>query len=207
MSVQMQVENRLKRIKKGIPFTLNGFYRLGSTAAVQKAMARLAKKGTIVRVSRGIYARPKPLKTIPTLKTTANAEQIARLWAKERGYKLASQGMEDAYRLGLQTQAPMRTVFWSNGPNREFKVGHSIVIVKTVSSNLLRWINRPEGALLRGLFIMANYKVTLAMLKTAFRRLSLREDQIKPMLNKLANSQTLKSLNLYLRNLEKLAPL
>ncbi len=205
MSVQIQIEARLKHIRKGIPFTLTGFYSLGSTAAVQKSMSRLVQKGEIVRVSRGVYARPKPLKSIPTIKATANAEQMAKLWAKEHGYKLAPQGLEEAYRLGLQTQAPIRKVFWTNGPSREFAIGNNRVQVKTVSNNLLRWLNRPEGALLRGLVIMAKYEVTAAMLKTAFKRLGISENQINPILKKLADSQILKATNSHLHQLAQLA--
>src|SRR5690606_23930529 len=108
MSVAMKVSSRVNRMKRGVPFPITGFYSLGSRTSVQKAMSRLAQQGGVQRVSKGFYVRPAPLPSMPSLKTTTSAEQVARAWAKEHGYKLVSQGQEAAYRLGFQTQAPMK---------------------------------------------------------------------------------------------------
>ena len=143
MSVALKVSNRVERMKRGVPFSITGFYALGNRTSVQKALSRLAQEGVVERVSKGIYVRPKPLPSMPSIKTTASAEQVAKVWAKEHGYKLVSQGQEAAYRLGLQTQAPMRTIFWSNGPSREFRIGNEVVEVRHITEQKLRWGNAP----------------------------------------------------------------
>ena len=53
--------------------------------------------------------------SVPSIKLTASAEQVAKKWAQQNGYKLVRQGVDSAYRLGFQTQAPIKTVFWTNG--------------------------------------------------------------------------------------------
>ena len=118
MSSAEKVSARIQRMKRGVPFAISGFYSLGSRASVEKAMSRLAKAGVVSRVSKGFYVRPKPLKSIPSISVTTSAKQVAQAWAKEHGYKLVSQGEESAYRLGFQTQAPVKTILWSNGPTR-----------------------------------------------------------------------------------------
>lgn len=50
MSVIALVRQRINRMRRGIPFSISGFYPLGSRASVQQAMSRLAKEGMIVRV-------------------------------------------------------------------------------------------------------------------------------------------------------------
>ena len=55
MSVSTLVANRVSRMKRGTPFSIEGFYSLGTTTSVQKAMSRLAKEEKIVRVAKGIY--------------------------------------------------------------------------------------------------------------------------------------------------------
>jgi hypothetical protein len=55
MSVSTLVANRVSRMKRGTPFSIEGFYSLGTTTSVQKAMSRLAKEEIIVRVAKGIY--------------------------------------------------------------------------------------------------------------------------------------------------------
>lgn len=186
MSVHQKVSNRVNRIKRGTPFSINGFYSLGSRTSVQKALSRLAKEGIIERVSKGFYARPKPLENIPSIKVTANAEQVAKSWAKENGYKLVPQGLEDFYHLGLQNQAPMKTIFWSNGPSRTFKIGNQVVYVRYTTENKLRWANKTEGTILRDLLSMSPASVGISELSIAFKRSNIEPSKVHQTIEKLA---------------------
>ncbi|WP_409523309.1 DUF6088 family protein [Nitrincola sp. MINF-07-Sa-05] len=191
-------------MKRGVPFSITGFYSLGSRASVQKAISRLALEGVVERVSKGFYVRPKPLPSMPSIKTTASAEQVAKAWAKEHGYKLVSQGQEAAYRLGLQTQAPMKTVYWSNGPSREFRIGNQVVEVRHISDQKLRWEKEPAGALLRGLLVTPPESVEVSGLKKAVQRLSLTPAEIKAVVKKLSSLPLLNAWQSKLEQLEQL---
>ncbi|GHG77482.1 hypothetical protein GCM10010919_33170 [Alishewanella longhuensis] len=68
---------------------------------------------------------------------------------------MVRQGIEEAYRLDLQAQAPVKTVFWSYGPSREFKAGNQQVIIKHVVESKLLCVNKPEGSLYRALLVMS----------------------------------------------------
>lgn len=203
MSVSESVNNRVLRMKLGVPFSIHGFYKLGSLTSVQKAMSRLAKEGVVARVSKGFYVRPKPLVSIPSIKTTASAEQVAKVWAKENGYKLVRQGQEAAYRLGLQTQAPIKSIYWTNGPAREFKIGNERVQVKHISEKKLRWAGKPEGALLRSLIVMSPESVELASIKTAIKRLSLTGQEAVSILHKLSELVVLQNWRHKLQEFER----
>lgn len=186
MSVAMKVAERIGRIRKGVPFSIKGFYTLGSRTSVQKAMSRLAQQGVIERVARGFYARPKPLAILPSINTTAHPEQVARAWARQNGYKMVVQGQEAAYRLGFQTQAPMQTVYWTNGPSREFKVRNQVVRVRHVTNSKLKWQNKPKGALLRGLLVTPPEAVGVSGLLQAACRLSLSPSECKRVVGELS---------------------
>ena len=205
MSVALKVSNRVERMKRGVPFSITGFYALGNRTSVQKALSRLAQGGVVERVSKGIYVRPKPLPSMPAVKTTASAEQVAKVWAKEHGYKLVSQGQEAAYRLGLQAQAPMRTIFWSNGPSRQFKIGNEVVEIRHITEQKLRWGNGPEGALLRGLLVTPPESVDVSNLKTAFKRLSLSSSEAREIVRKLSALPVLQAWQKKFRQLEQAA--
>ena len=185
MSVVSKVQARLSRMKRGIPFSIGGFYTLGSPVAVQKAMSRLAQKGIIERVAKGFYVRPKPLESMPSIKKTASAEQVAKVWAKQNHHKLVRQGMESAYRLGLQTQAPVKTIYWTSGPSRHFSVGNEVVVVRHVSSTKLRWIGSPEGELLRSFLSMSAESISLSDLSVAFERLKVSKKETENLIGKL----------------------
>lgn len=205
MSVAMKVASRVNRMKRGIPFSITGFYSLGNCTSVQKSISRLAQEGIVVRVTKGFYVRPKPLASMPSIKTTASAEQVAKAWAKEHGYKLVSQGQEAAYRLGLQTQTPMKAVYWSNGPTREFRIGNQVVEVRHVSSQKLRWEKAPEGALLRALLVTPPESVSIPDLKKACQRLSLTPEETREVANKLSTTPLLNAWQSKLQQLEQTA--
>ncbi|WP_295031960.1 DUF6088 family protein [Shewanella sp.] len=202
LSVSALVANKLSRMKRGVPFSIENFYSLGTTTSVQKAMSRLTKEGQVARVAKGIYSRPKPLASIPSIKITAKAEEVAKTWARTHKYKIAPQGLEAAYRLGMQTQAPVKTVYWTTGPSREFHVGNEIVQVKHTTETKLQWINKPEGALFRGLLSLSPEHTPVSTLHMAIKRLNLQEKEAIQVLQKLSNSPVLKMWKYKLNQLE-----
>jgi hypothetical protein len=155
---------------------------------VQKTLSRLAQEGVVERVAKGMYVRPKPLASMPSIKITASAEQIARKWAQQNSYTLVRQGIESAYRLGLQTQAPVKTVFWTNGASRTFTVGNEVVEVRHVAESKLRWKSRPEGELLRSFTVTPANSVKLSELKKALSRLKLSESESRTAIKKLKSA-------------------
>jgi hypothetical protein len=161
---------------------------MGSSESVQKTLSRLAQEGVVERVAKGIYVRPKPLASMPSIKITASAEQIAKKWAQQHGYTLVRQGVESAYRLGLQTQAPVKTVFWSNGASRTFSIGNEVVEVRHVAESKLRWKSRPEGELLRSFTVTPANSVKLSGLKKAISRLKLSESESRTAIRKLKST-------------------
>lgn len=191
-------------MKRGLPFSITGFYSLGSRAAVQQAMSRLAKAGEIERVTRGLYMRPKFLTSLPSIKIKVSAEQIAKSWGKEHGYNLVSQGEESAYRLGFQTQSPMQKVFWSNGPSRKFRVGQQVVEVRHASRQKLRWRNSSEGELLRGLLVTPPESLEVSDLKQAVERLSLSASEVQLTIKKLLNEPQLNAWHSRLSQLNEI---
>lgn len=202
MSVSALVTQRISRLQKGMPFTIESFYALGSVTSVQKAFSRLAKEGSVVRVAKGIYTRPKPLKSFPAIKIMANTEEIALSWVRKHNYTMVRQGIEEAYRLGLQTQAPVKTVFWCSGPSREFKAGNQQVIIKHVAESKLLWVNKPEGSLYRALLVMPAEYTSLVQLKTAIKRLGLSGNEIILVIRKLKLQPLLSSWQNKLSQLE-----
>lgn len=204
MSVSAKVANRVQRLKRGEPFAITGFYSLGNITAVQKALSRLVQSGELVRVSKGLYVRPKPLAAIPSVKITASATQVAQVWAKEHGYILVNQGEEAAYRLGLQTQAPMQRVFWSNGPSREFAVGNERVVVRHITKSKLHWASKPAGTLLRGLLVSKPEAISAQALARALGRLSMTRESQSQLIKQLEASPLLHAWRPKLRELERL---
>lgn len=189
MSTQAKIKARIQHMKRGAPFSISAFYALGSVTSVQKGFSRLTQEGFIERASKGFYVRPKSLASIPSIKVTTSAEQVARAWARQHNYILVLQGLEAAYRVGFQTQAPIKKIFWTNGPTRRFKMGNDVVEARHITPNKLRWGEKPEGLLLRSMSVTSPESVGWSGLKKAFSRLSLSPSEASQVVKKLRNSK------------------
>lgn len=58
-SVSHLVTQRVKRLRRGKPFSIRCLAELGPSSAISKAVTQLVRRGELVRVYRGIYIRPK----------------------------------------------------------------------------------------------------------------------------------------------------
>jgi hypothetical protein len=111
-------------------------YHLGSSEAVRVALHRLTQEKLIVRVTHGIYVRPKVSKLIGLL--TPTAEEVAIAIAKRDKIRIVPTGSYALNALGLSTQVPMNIVLLTDGSAREIKVGkQKIKFKRTTPKNLL----------------------------------------------------------------------
>ncbi len=136
MSVENQIEQRIKSVPKGELLLPVDFSDLGSSEAVRIALFRLEKEGIISRVAQGIYVRPKESNLIGKL--MPSAEEVAEAITKRDRIRTVPTGNYALNALGLSTQVPMNIVLLTDGSPREIKVGkRTIKFKKTTPKNLL----------------------------------------------------------------------
>lgn len=134
-STDDHIVKRIKDFRKQRLFFTDDFVDIANYKAVSKALERLAVKGTVIRVAKGIYARYKldPLlgEIFPT------TEQIAEAIAKRDHARIVPTGAYALNALGLSTQVPMNVVYLTDGTARKIKIGkQSIQFKKTNPRNL-----------------------------------------------------------------------
>ena len=124
------------------------FLHLGSRAAIDQALSRLAKEGELLRVGRGSYVTP----VSSRFGTRAPApEKVVESLAAQRGEMVAPHGAAAANALGLTQQVPIREVYLTSGPTRKLKLGRSEVLVKHAPRWMLALGTGPAGAAVRAL--------------------------------------------------------
>lgn len=135
-SIEKQIEKTIKSKPRGTLLLPSDFLLYGTPKAVQKSLERLENKGLIIRVSQGIYVRPKISKLIGTL--TPSAEEVAEAIAKRDRIRTVPTGSYALNALGLSTQVPLNIVLLTDGSPRVIKVGkRTIKFKKTTPKNLL----------------------------------------------------------------------
>ena len=124
------------------------FLHLGSRAAVDQALCRIAQQGKLLRVARGTYVTP----VSSRFGTRApSPEKVVNALAAQSGEIMVPHGANAANALGLTQQVPIRETYLTSGRTRRLKLGRSEVMVKHAPRWMLALGGGPAGAAVRAL--------------------------------------------------------
>lgn len=122
---------------------------LGDRGAVDITLHRLAKRGRIRRLARGVYDLPKVHSSFGPL--TPPVDDIAHAIARATGETIVVSDAAAANRLGVSTQVPARTVYLTAGTTRTIRAGGQSIHFKKVSPKRLAGGDTTSGLVLRAL--------------------------------------------------------
>lgn len=138
-------------------FVARGF---GARAAVDQALARLARSGDLQRVDRGVYQLPRRHPQFGVLAArTADVVDAVRRSQGSTTVKVQPDGAFAANQLGLSTQVPMQAMWLTSGRGRTTRIGRQVLrfvhdtslpvsLLGTTAGQVivaLRWLG-PDGA-------------------------------------------------------------
>lgn len=146
-SVDSKVVRRIVRRGRGSVIVPGDFLDLGSREAIDLALHRLAKKGTVRRLARGVYDYPKTHPKLGTL--LPPAETIARALAGRDRTRLQPAGAYAANVLGLSEQVPAKAVFLTDGPSRTVKIGPTTIQLRRTTPRNMAAAGRLSGLLIQ----------------------------------------------------------
>lgn len=154
-------------LPEGAPLAAKSLLHLGNRAGVDQTLSRLAERGQLIRVGRGVYLRP----VVSRFGTRApSVEQAIEALASQRGEVIVSNGAAAANALGLTTQVPVRSVYLTSGRSRTMTLGKQSVELCHAPRWQLALADRPSGQALRALAWLGPEKAEAA-LRTIKRQL------------------------------------
>ena len=146
-SIDTAVLSRIYGGRRGPVFTPTRFLDLGTRAAIDKSLSRLARAGTVRRLARGLYDYPKTHPTLGLL--SPSADQIALALAQPAKAKIQASGAYAANLLGLSEQVPMKTVFLTTGTPRRVRIGRREIILKRTTPRQMMAAGRTSGLIIQ----------------------------------------------------------
>lgn len=178
MSVQTEISKKISRLPAGKAFRPTLFGGLGTRASIDQALSRLAKRGEIERIQRGIYVKPGKGRFVA--RTLPRAEEVARTLAAARGRPVQLHGAEAARQLGLTTQQPAYTVLLTTGISkpRKIRVGRSQAELRPASERKLLLAGRPAGMAVSALWYLGKEGVTREVLAAVRQKLGPEEFEV-----------------------------
>ena len=152
--------NHASESSEGALLCHNALLHLGTRAAVDQALSRLARRGRLLRVCQGMYVMP--VDTRFGTRPPALERVIASLSSLLRETIVPSGGAA-ANSLGLTTQAPVKTAYLTSGPNRRLKLGELAVDLRHAPRWQLVAPYRMAGEVIRAIAWLGPQEVDRAL--------------------------------------------
>jgi len=155
---------------KGWVFTPGDFLGVGDPRSVSMALTRLARKGIIRNLARGLYDFPKTDRQLGILAPTVDA--VAQALSLRHAIRLQPSGGYAANLLGLSEQVPMKVVFLTDGTNRRVQIGKLQIILKRTTPRNMATAGRTSGLVIQALRHLGQRHVDDTVIQKLKNRLS-----------------------------------
>ena len=166
LSLTDRIAQHSAKLPEGAPLCPNGLLNLGSRAAVDQALSRLARRGQLMRICQGVYVRPVQTRfgtRPPAVEKVIGS--LSALW----GEAIVPSGAAAANVLGLTELVPVRPVYLTSGPTRQLRLGDQRVQLRHAPRWQLVAPHRPAGSVVRALAWLGPEEVEAGLREVASR--------------------------------------
>lgn len=175
MTITQTIRNLIECAAFGELVTAKQFLELGSRDAIDQALARFCRAGLIVRITRGVYTKPRASRFGGQVLPEPNA--LAQAFAKLRGITLQLQGAEAVRRFGLSTQMPAQLGFQTDGRTRTLHLGKLEVRLEHAPAKMLLLAESLAGQALSALRYLGRQNINPQQVKTILEQMPTLERQ------------------------------
>lgn len=146
-SVESLVAQQVHRSARGTVFTPDSFATLGSRSAIDKALQRMAARGELRRLSRGLYDKPRKDEMLGTLWPSVDA--IVKAVAGKDRIRTQPAGVYAANLLGMSEQVPAQVLLLTDGISRTVEAGPMKISFKRTTPRQMAAAGRLSGLLIQ----------------------------------------------------------
>lgn len=161
ISSHKRIEQRIRTMPRGEAFVTSDFRDMADPETVSKALLRLADRGVIRRVLRGVYAR-----------ASAGAEErmspdaVARAIARANSWNIAPSGDTALYLVGLLPSKPGVWTYVTDGTYREYTLGNVTLRFLHTSGKLLSAVSEKTALMAQVLKAYGKDRLSDDLLRT-----------------------------------------
>jgi len=167
----------LKKIeteKTGTIFLTRDFLDIASRTAVDQALSRLVKQGTLRRISAGMYTRPRFSERLG-VEVWPSAEAIAQAAARKTARKLQYAGPHAANALGLSDHVPAQNIYLTDGKTRSIVAGGHRIELRHSRAHSLTEAGQTSSAVIEALRYLGRGNVDAITVRRLQERLTPKE--------------------------------
>lgn len=112
----------IKHCRTAFLVSASDFEALGNRAAVDQALSRLARRGKLHRLGRGLYIYPS-VSPLTGRMRLPSADAVAHAFARKLGHRILPSRPYASNLLRLSTQIPAKNVYVTDGRSRMVQLG------------------------------------------------------------------------------------
>ena len=155
-SLPKRIMEHAEALPEAAPICPGTLLHMGNRLAVDQALSRLARRGRLLRVCRGVYMRPIETRFgvhAPSVEKAIAA--LSALW----GETIVGCGGAAANVLGLTRQVPVRSIYLTSGPTRTLRLFAQIIQLRHAPRWQLVAPGRPAGLAVRALSWLGRHEI------------------------------------------------
>lgn len=171
ISYAEQIRQRIDRAEDGTMFISADFADVADTETIRRNLNRLVKYGTIRRVLKGIFEKPKFSKLLQE-SISPNPDTIAKTLARNYHWTIAPDGNTALNLLGLSTQVPAVWIYISDGPYKTYEWNKTKLIFKHRTNKEISGISSITALVVQALKTLGKEQTTPKVIASLSARLS-----------------------------------
>lgn len=166
-----QIRDRIMRDPMGTVYVNSDFTDIADANTIKQSINRMVHDGTLRRIMRGIYDRPK-YSTLLGEYIAADPNAVAAALARSYHWTIAPCGETALNLLGLSTQVPAVWSYISDGPYKTYKWDNIEIVFKHRTNREVTGLAPMTIMVIQGLKTLGRAHVDAQTVRVISRRLS-----------------------------------
>ena len=142
--------DRIDGLSNEAVFIANDFLELAEYETIRKALNRLAEKGKIQKILRGVYYRPRYSRLLQEYEAPP-PHQVALAIARKFNWNIAPSGSTALNLLGLSTQVSAKWSYISDGTYSKFEFGNITIEFKHRNNREITGMSAKSALIIQGI--------------------------------------------------------
>ena len=159
LSTKRKILTRIQRRGPGGLWCADDFLSTFQRHEIDESLVRLKNEGIIRRVIPGIYEYPR-FSELLQCPVATDLGELAQTIARKFRWQICPDGETALNHLGLSTQIPGRTLYFSDGPNRTYTVDGQTLEFRHTAKRWLIFKKSESLMLVQGLMSMGQAQMT-----------------------------------------------
>jgi len=168
---QTLIEKRIAEMQSGSVFVTSDFADIASTAAINMSLSRLEGSGSIRRILRGVYDKPRFSRLLNEL-VAADPSKVAYAIARKNRWSIIPMGDTALNMLRLSTQVPAVWQYVSDGPYKEYSYDNVHILFRRTANKEATGYSFMTGLIIQGLRALGKDRVNEDVISTLRQQLS-----------------------------------